>query len=339
MNGSRQYVDYSKTIVVVIVAALVAGSFLLASCTGAPEDRHFTIGLVTNSSNGLRNVQGFRDGMTELGYVEGGNVTYIFEGSPTNKDDLDDVLESMVEAKVDLIFTAGTPTGVAAHRVTAGTDVPVVFGVIADPIAAGVMEDLTTPGGNMTGVRLSQSQARRLELLLKIAPGTQRVFVPYDPTDAASSSAVTQINELAPGLGIEIVEGKASSDDQVTELLAKVPEGIDAIFLVPGTTVNNRLQDILAVALDRKLPVSGPSTAQVEEGALTTFGFIHHQVGAQAARIADQILKGTDPGNLPVETAECYLAINLQAADAIGLEIPYEILQQAEIIIRADKED
>jgi len=85
---------------------------------------------------------------------------------------------------------------------------------------------------------------------------------------------------------------------------------------------------------DRKLPVSGPSTAQVEEGALMTYGFIHHEVGAQAARIAHHILKGADPGGYPVETAESYLAINLHVADVIGLEIPYEILQRAEIIIR-----
>jgi putative ABC transport system substrate-binding protein len=320
------------------IAVLIV-TLALAACSDVSDDetRHFTIGLVTNNPNGLRNIQGFRDGMAELGYVEGENVTYMFESFPASGDELDAVLQSMVEAEVDLVFTAGTPTGVAAHRLTEGTDIPVVFGVIADPIAAGVMEDLTKPGGNLTGVRLSENQARRLELLLEIAPSTQRIFVPYDPDDAASTSAVAQINELATDLGVEIVEGKARDDDQVTELLDNVPEDIDAIFLVPGTTVNKRLKDVLAVALDRKLPVSGPSTAQVEEGALTTFGFIHHQVGAQAARMADLVLKGADPGDLPVETAEFFLAINLQTADAIGLEIPYGILQQAEIIIRADE--
>jgi len=130
------------------------------------------------------------------------------------------------------------------------------------------------------------------------------------------------------------VEGKARNDSEVTELLNNIPKDIDAIFLVPDSTVNSRLADVLVIAYDHKLPVSGPSTAQVEEGALTTYGFIHHEVGAQAARIAHHILKGADPSEYPVETAEFYLVINLQVADAIGLEIPYEILQQAEIIIR-----
>ena len=322
-----------------IVVSII--TLALAACSSASDEAggHFMIGLVTNNPNGLKNVQGFRDAMAELGYIEGKNVTYIFTEYPTNGDELDAVLENMVEEEVDLIFTAGTPTGMAAHRITEGTNIPVVFGVIADPIVAGIMEDLTSPGGNMTGVRISQNQARRLELLLEIVPSIRRVFVPYNPEDAAPCSAVVQVKEIAPDLGIEIVEGLARNDDEVTELLYNIPEGIDAIFLLPDSTVNARLADLTALAIDRKLPVSGPSMAQAEGGALMAYGIIHHKAGAQAAHIADQILKGADPGELPVEIAEFYLVINLQMAEDIGLEIPYEILQQAEIIIRAHEEE
>ncbi len=319
--------------VIIIIAILTA-----CNQASGEGNRDFTIGLVSNNSNGLRNIQGFKDGMAELGYIEGENVTYVFAGEPTPGEELDAVLKNMVEAEVDLIFTAGTPTGVAAHRLTAGTNIPVVFGVIADPIAAGVMEDLTNPGGNMTGVKLSDNQGRRLELLLEIDPGISRVLVPYDPTDAASTSAVADINEVAPGLGVEIVEGQARNDSEVSGLLNNIPEDIEAIFLVPGTTVNAHMDEVMAVAFDRKLPVSGPSLVQVEEGALTTYGFIHEAAGVQAARIADQILKGADPGELPVETVEFFLAINLATADVIELEIPDEVLQQAEIIIRNHEE-
>ncbi len=325
----------------ITLGIIVTVTLALAACGGAGDEdtRHFRIGLVTNNPNGLINVQGFRDEMAELGYVEGENVTYVFAGHPTQGDELDAVLESLVAAKVDLIFTAGTPTGVAAHRITEGTNVPVVFGVIADPIAAGVMEDLARPGGNMTGVKISENQARRLELLLEIAPGVQRVFVPYNPEDAAPTSAAAQLNEIAPGLGVEIVEGHARNDDEVTELLHSIPQDVDAIFMLPDSTVNARLADLVAIALDRKLPVSGPSMVQVEGGALTAYGIIHYKAGAQAAHIADRVLKGADPGGLPVETAEFYLGINLQTAEAIGLEVPYEILQQAETIIRAEEQE
>lgn len=309
---------------------------LASACTpqSGTEPGHFTIGLMTNNRNGLRNIQGFKDGMTELGYIEGQNVTYLFNGNPTNQDSLNSQIQGMVEAEVDLIFTAGTPTGVAAHRVTAGTNIPVVFGVIADPIEAGVMVDLTNPGGNMTGIMLSENQGRRLELLQEMSPGIKRVFVPYNPTDAASTSAVDQLVQLAPNLGLELVKGHARNDDEVTALLQNMPQDVDALFMVPGTTVNARLDDLVALAAERKLPLSGPSLVQVEEGALMTYGFIHHEAGAQAARIADQILKGTNPGDIPVEVAEFFLAINLSMAESIGLDIPNTLLQRAAVIVR-----
>lgn len=311
----------------------------LVACAGAGEEdtERITIGLITNNSNGLKNVQGFRDGMAELGYPEGEAVTYLFAGAPVQGEMLESALQAMLDEGVDLIFTAGTPTGVAAYRVTAGTNTPVVFGVIADPIEAGVMSDLTRPGGNMTGVMLEESQGVRLELLTEIAPNVKRVFVPYDPTDAASVSALVQIRDIAPALGLELVEGTASSDDDVAEMLSDLPHAIEAIFLVPGTTVNAHLQEINAIALDKGLPVSAPSTIQVEEGALTTYGFIHYEAGKQAAHIAVQILNGTPAAEIPVEIAETFLAINLDTADSIGLEIPYPILQQAQMLVHHDK--
>ena len=321
----------------VLVLTFVFITLVVAACDGHHSDSQavapVAVGLIANTPNGLRNIQGFKDGMEALGYVDGESIRYLFAGSLVEQADLENAIREMVEAEVHLIFTAGTPTGVAAHRVTAGIDVPVVFGVIADPIAAGVMTYLTKPGGNMTGVMLSQNQARRLEFLLEIAPGTRRVFVPFDPGDTAPRSAVIQIERVANTLGVELIKGEAHDDRGVTELLRRLPDDIDVIFLVPDSTVNRRLSDILAIAIERKLPVSGPSTAQVEEGALTTYGFVHHEVGVQAARMADQIFNGVDPAELPVETAEFYLSINLATAGAIGLKIPDNILRQASIII------
>ena len=104
-----------------------------------------------------------------------------------------------------------------------------------------------------------------------------------------------------------------------------------------GSTVNAHLADLVAIAINNKLPVSGPSMAQVEGSALIAYGIVHEKAVAQAAHIANQILKGADPGELPVETAELFLGINLQTAEAIGLEIPPELLQPAEVIIHADE--
>ena len=319
-----------------IVGVLLAVLLVFAACgrSSEPPAVTYVVGLATNTQNGMGNVRGFVDGMRELGYVEGTNIRYIGGRQPVTGADLDREIEGFVQAQVDLIFTAGTPTGVAAHQITEGTGVPVVFGVIADPVAAGVLDDLSRPGGNMTGVKLGENQDRRLELLLQIAPAVKRVFVPYNPDDSAAKTAVDQIGAVAPALGVELVLGEARDDAQVVDLLENVPDGIDAIFMVPDSTVNRHLEEIVQLAALLRVPTSGPSTVQVNQGALTTYGFIHEEAGKQAARIADQVLRGADPGELPVENTESFLAVNLATAAAIGLEVGDDILQQARVIVR-----
>ena len=109
---------------------------------------------------------------------------------------------------------------------------------------------------------------------------------------------------------------------------------MDAVFLVPDSLVNRRIKDIIALTLERKLPVSGPSTVQISQGAFMTYGFSHDQVGAQAAHIAMQILKGLPPGDLPVQTAEAYLGFNIKTENRIRVAIPRHFLESAAVVIR-----
>lgn len=319
------------------VAVLMLVLALSAPACGSDggSDGQVRIGLVTNNPNGMRNVTGFRQGLAEQGFSEGVNVTYLFAGEPLTDDALDAELERFATEAVDLVFTAGTPTGIAANRVLAGTDIPIVFGVIADPVSAGVLTDLDRPGGSITGVKLSQDQVRRLELFLEVLPANPRLLVPHNPEDNAASTAVAQIQSAVDGLGVDLVLQEATDDAAVTALIEGIDDQVDGIFLVNDSVVNARLADIVARAQDLRLPISGPSTAQLEGGALMVYGFIHERAGAHAARLAAQILDGADPGDIPVEDAESFLGLNLAAAAAIDLEVPDALVQQAEIVIPA----
>lgn len=319
-----------------MIAGLLVVFVVGCSDPAEPPVSKVSIGLITNNPNGLRNVRGFIDGLAALGYAEGERVHFVFSGRPTPDAELDQALADLLAEGVDLIFTAGTPTGVAAHRVTASSGIPVVFGVIADPVAAGVMSDIDRPGGNMTGVRLNPIQARRLELFVQLVPGARRILVPYNPTDAAPASAVAQLGAVTGQLGIELVLAEVASNKAVTRLLDDLPEPIDAVFLVPDSTVNRRISELLDRTDALRLPASGPSTAQVEAGALMTYGFKHEAVGAQAAGIAVRILRGADPALTPVENAEFFFQLNLAAGERLGLAVSDDSLQRADVILRKD---
>lgn len=296
-----------------------------------------TIGMITNNPNGLRNVEGFREGLRELGFGEADGVTFLFSGQPTPTDELEDVIKGMIANGADLIFTAGTPTGIAAREATRDSAVAVVFGVIADPVKAGVLTNLTLPGGNLTGVMLSQNQARRMQLLQTILPDAKTLLLPYNPDDPAPVSAAAQLDGTAEDLGLTLVHAHARDKSEVAALLAALPEDIEAVFMLPDSTVNRHVKDLMRVAVERRVPVSGPSTAQVEAGATMSYGIVHHEVGMQAARIAVRILRGANPADTPVETADYYLTVNVAAANRIGLELPESVLQQADVILREDQ--
>jgi len=210
----------------------------------------------------------------------------------------------------------------------------VIFGVIADPIKARVMSDLSSPGGNLSGVKISNNQALRMDLLIQLKPKAKQILVPYNPNDFAASSAVEQLEKSADLLGIELIKKACPDDESVLRVLGTISEDVDAIFLVPDSVVNKRIMDIVKVSLERKLPLSGPSNLQVEKGALMAYGIVHHEAGYHAARMAYQVLQGVSPADLPVETAESYLGINLATAQAIGLQVPDHLIRDAKIIIR-----
>lgn len=316
-----------------IVTLLILAGLLLIACEPA-QPKTVTIGVVNLAPVLDPIFDGFKAGMAEKGYIEGEDIIYIYEGPVGSIDKLEPAIQTLLDSGVDLVLSISTPATQAAHQLTAGIDVPVVFVPMTDPVAAGVVQSLGHPGGNVTGVTFGASEARRLEWLLKAAPNVKRIYVPYNPDDTSPVIALTRVSEAASKLGVELVPREARNSDEITAAIEAIPEDVDAIFLLPDSLVVSRASDFIVAALDLNLPFAVPGDEEVEAGALISYSMNFHASGEQAARLADQILKGTKPADLPVETAEFFLVINLQTAEAIGLYIPDEILRQADTIIR-----
>jgi putative ABC transport system substrate-binding protein len=273
--------------------------------------------------------------MAQLGYQEGQQVIYLTEPPAGSIDKLDDMITRHLKKNPDLILASSTPAALAVKRLTESRGKPpVIFAPVNDPLSAGIVTDLKHPGGYITGIRLPLGDDLRLQWLTRIAPHAKRIFLPYSADDKSALKSVEQATAAAATLGLTLVKFPIPAESSVSRVLAALPTDIEAIFLPRDSRVESAIAEFVAAAERRRLPIAAPSLIQVEAGALFSYGFVHKDIGRQAARLADQIFKGVAVGDLPVEMAENSLSINLITAHKLGLKISDDILVQAEHIIR-----
>jgi putative ABC transport system substrate-binding protein len=315
---------------------LIAAAVLLQPPAPAPQrDGPRVIAMVQLTDVDAQTVAGFQEGMARLGYRENKDVAYLTTGAIGSIDKLEEVIRGHLAKQPDLIFVSSTPATLAVKRLTESKRYPpVVFAPVNDPLAAGVVADLRHPGGHITGIRLPTGDDVRLQWLLRLVPHAKRIYLPYSADDRSALESMQQAEQTAATLGLKLLPQPVPSEGGVAAALAALPADTDAIFLPRDSRIEAGIDAFVAAARMRRLPLSVPSLTQVKVGALYSYGFVHRDIGQQAARLADQILRGLRAGDLPVETAENRLAINLAAARDIGVVIPDDILAQAEYVIR-----
>lgn len=325
----RSYRTFSLIIIVTLITSLA-----LSACAGTGQKEMYTIGVLNLSASFDPILDGFKTGMEEAGFVEGENVTYIYDGPAANPDALDEILAKLKAQKVDLILTFGTTATLRAKTALEGTDIPVIFGPVTDPISSGIVTDLQKPGGNLTGIRTGNPSPKRLEWLKAMASGIKRIYVFNNPNDGGSVSGLAALTETAPLFDVELVVHDASTADEVVAGLSAIPEDVDAIFVLASAFLEAQMDKFIEAANEHQLALSAPQTANVVAGALTSFGHNNVPLGRQASRLAVQIFRGVNPSDLPIETADLFVSINLQTAGKIGLYIPDDIIGQADIVVR-----
>ena len=323
---------FGGSVVSLSLAGAVLVGLILAAC-GTSEPKAFTIGVVNLSAGAEAALDGFKGGMDDLGYVEGENATYLYDGPVSGADALEQAARELVEKDVDLVFSLTTPATIAVKRAVEGTDIPVVFVAVWDPVSTGIVDSQIRPGGNLTGIRGGGQMPKTLDWLQQIAPGMTRYFVPYNPQEPASVLALGELGKAAESLGVELLAPEVRTSEELGERLSDLPAGTDAIVVLPGAFFLQNIAQFERTAIEQKLPIaSGPTPTGGR--SLITYGPDIGIMGAQASRLAAKILEGAAPADLPVETPNFFLGINLRTAAAIGIDIPDDILQQAKEIIR-----
>lgn len=300
----------------------------------SPEHRIPVVGTVSLTAVDNRTIEGLKEGMAALGRIEGDTVRYRVTEPAGAIAKLDGIVAGQLSAEVDLIFVSSTPATLAVKRATQNDPVPVVFTPVSDPIGSGIVDSIQSPGGNITGIRLPMVEEPRLEWLKRLAPDIKTVFLPYNPEDGSSVLSYDLVDSGTRKLGLDLMTAEVRNPDDLHKVLAALPDEADAIFVPRDSMIESQIASIVKVARERKIPTSVPSLLQVESGALYCFGHDHHQMGIQAARLVSRILDGVAPGELPIETGDGHLAINLSTAESIGLQIPERHLRQATRLIR-----
>jgi putative ABC transport system substrate-binding protein len=313
------------------VVLLLVG--VLAGCGKGGEPESVRVGILTNSTQNADTIASIISALGRGGLVEGSNLEIVY-GGPIETDSLGTAAAALVEGGVDLILTVGTQPSLTAKAATGESGIPVVFGMGTDPVGVGLVASMTAPGGNVTGVMSAFFPGKVLEYLLVVKPQTRRVLVLSDPGDPSSLAGVDLIRSVAGPLGVELEVRDVSDAAEIGALMQGLPADVDAIMITQSATLTNNIGPLAAGAIRNGIPlVSGQLLTP--QGALLSYGFRRDKLGEQMADLALLILvEGTQPEQVPVETTEPYLTLNLAAAEAIGLTIPGDAIRQAYEVYR-----
>ena len=309
--------------------AVVCLSFIMLACS-PPEStqNNYTIGIL-NPNLGTEDMnRGFIEGLADLGYQNGVNTTFI---SASTVSEFDNRLKDMIEKKVDLIFSVTTPATRKAVIATKGKDIPVIFAV-NDPVESGIIQSHSSIEKNISGIQIKGSIPKALDWLIALSPDMDTILVPVQFDTPATQQSLDDLQKAAQIKNIELVVLEVNSVKDIAETFQDLPAEVDAVFLVHSIFISSHTDEIVKEAGRHHLPVGG-GISTYNKGALITFGVNHIEVGRQASRLARQVLQGTKTENIPVETAEFYLGINLETARSAGITVPNSVLSFADYII------
>lgn len=327
MNNNRLH--NSCLLLFIAIAALV---FMAIPGCKPQKEKTYVIGFVDPNPGEKEGASGFLSNMPKFGYIEGKNLKYLKSEGRAEKD-LEADLKEMVAKKVDLIFSITTPVTKMAGKITKGTNIPVVF-VVYDAVESGIVKNLTGPGGHLTGVQLRGSVPKAVEWLSVIAPRAKNIFVPVKFDTGAAGMSMEDLKKSAAKLGLKLTISEVDTVEELRASLSSMPQDIDAIFIIHSILIGSNIETIIDTAIKRKIPLVSSGHEHYKKGAVISYGDVDDRTGRQAARLADSILKGAAPSDLPVEIANFSLGINLKTAQSIGLDISNDILQQTDFIIR-----
>jgi putative ABC transport system substrate-binding protein len=317
-------------------AVLISAPF---AAEGQQVAKVWRIGLLSyaaSDSGGAARWRAFREQLRELGYVEGQHIIFESRWGDGQVSRLRGMAAELIDAKVDILVTAGTEAALSAKQAT--SSIPIVMATGGDPVKLGLVASLARPGGNVTGVisLIRELTGKRFELLKQLLPRASRVAILRDPENRSSALSARDAESVAKSLGVVVqdvsVRGPGDLD---AAFLAMKRARSDAVIFAENTLFMADRRRIADLSLMHRLPMMAAAKEYAQAGVVLSYGTDYLDLFRRAAMYVDRILKGAKPGDLPVEQPTKFeLVINLKTAKTLGLTIPPSLLGRADEVIQ-----
>lgn len=321
------------------IAGLAGAAALPLAARAQQSDAVRHVGLLMAQAPGdqeaLDREAALRDGLKELGWIEGRNLRLEVRSAAGNEDRRLALAAELVRLAPDVIVASATTSLAALQHAT--STIPIVFAQVTDPVGAGFVKSLARPGGNITGFTQHEFSigVKWLELLKELAPRTEHAGVIYDPDNPASTGYLSATRPAMPAFHMQSSEHPVRNAAEIERAIAAIASQPNAGFIVlPGPGPSIRRDQVVALAAQHRLPAVYPFRYWVPRGGLAAYGIDNIDLHRRAASYVDRILKGEKPAELPVQNAiKFQLVINLKTAKALGLDPPIALLARTDEVI------
>ncbi|MGI6704223.1 MAG: ABC transporter substrate-binding protein [Clostridia bacterium] len=332
----------------VVLTVLVAVLLLFTACSGNKTQKGINTGGSYKGETALKRIgivqvvehpslstirESFVKGLEDRGFSEGDNIVIDYQNAQGEQANLKTICGRFANHRYDLIVAIATPSAQMAAGET--SEIPVLFSACTDPIGSGLVDSMERPGKNVTGTSDLVSAKRIMELAQRITPGIRKVGALYNSGETNSAAVIADLREYAENNGMTLTEATVTNSSEIKQAAQSLAGKVDAIFLPIDNTVASAMSAVVQVAVEAKVPVYVGADSLVRDGGLATYGINYQALGDETADMAAEILKGTNAGDLPVRTIkDMEIYLNLATAEAIGITIPEDIINEAAEIIR-----
>ena len=288
--------------------------------------RLHSVGILLFGDSRLDQVNGFMNGLADLGYIDGSNIEYHIRNADNQRDKLHDLTEGLINLNVGLLVAAGGLEVEAMRPMAIEKNIPVVLLYSNAIIERGLVKSRREPGWNVTGIDNLNAElsGKRIELIRDLLPDVKTILILYDQRIPPSRIGVETAQKAANKLGLQIDAREVSSPETIRQVMVSLKPGdVDAMLTVPTASIDNALREVIVPRVNElKIPLMTHSRSLAGAGALASYGAAFYDMGQQAARLADKVLKGLPAGKMPFETPKTILySVNLDVVNQFELTL------------------